>query len=143
MHLSFANSGKGKAENLNLAGQRLSLGGMVQWIDVTFAGPLAEQRPVRAGTSRPVGPKDKWGPTASRGQSILAWPDDIGAREDFPSPAYRTELKSLYAIILALMEFGKVRAAPAPPPASGGLPPPASGGLPRGLTSSSPGRPGR
>ena len=117
VHLSFAKSGKGKAENLNLAGQRLSLGAMVQWIDVTFAGPLANQRPVRAGTSRLVGPEDKWGPQPS--QSILAWPDDIGAREEFASPTHRTELKSLYAIILALMEFGKVRAAPAPPPAAG------------------------
>ena len=117
VQLEFANSGKGKVENLNLAGQRLSLEDMVQWMDKNFADPLASRREPLPAEGVLVGPNDKWGSHPT--QSIRAWPDDIGAREEFASPTHRTELKSLYAIILALMEFGKVRAAPAPPPAAG------------------------
>ena len=116
--LNFSCTGDGEAEvELNLAEERLSLEGMVEWIDKNFADPLAKQRPVRAGTSHPVGPEDKWGPQPS--QSILAVPDDSGVREDFASPAHRKEIKTLYAIVLKLMELGEVRAAPAPPPAAG------------------------
>ena len=118
--LNIANSGNGRVERaLNLAEGRLSLEGLVRWIDETFATAAeAGRRPLRSPAGRAVGPKDKLYPHQ---QTIRIWGDDMGVREDLPSPAHRTEYKTLHAVVAHLIATGEVRApARSGPPAAPG-----------------------
>ena len=106
--LSFTNTGNGRAERaLNLAESRLSLEGLVRWIEATFATAAeAGRRPLRSPAGRAFGPKDKLYPHQ---QTIRIWGDDMGVREDIRSPAHRTEYKTLHAIVTHLIATGKFR----------------------------------
>ena len=104
--LAFTNTGNGRAErDLNLAEGRLSLEGLVRWIEETFVTAAeAGRRPLRSPAGRAVGPKDKLHPHQP---TTRIWGDDMGVREDIRSPAHRTEYKTLHAVIAHLIATGK------------------------------------